>query len=80
MKRLMILMLVLVLVGCTYLKPSDTVLIDNQAGNAKAMNALVQVDPAVSPALKQWMKADYASWTWLSDVAHRRTPTTMPVR
>lgn len=75
----MVLMLVL-FAGCTYIKPSDANLIDAHCGNAKAMNAKVQADPTASPAVKQWMQADAASWQWMSDIAHRRTPTTQPVR
>jgi hypothetical protein len=72
---LMIVTLAAVLAGCTYIKPSDTNLIDDHLGNARAFSNQVQADPNVPPAVQQWIKADAASWQWFSDIAHRRTPT-----
>lgn len=84
MKRIaQVLLVVLVAValsGCTYVKPSDTNLIDDHLGNARAMSVQVLADPNVPPAVQQWIKADVASWQWFADVAHRRTPSTMPTR
>jgi hypothetical protein len=66
--------------GCTVFSASDTVLVDNHLGNAQAMNKLVQADANAAPAYKQWMQADTASWQWMADKAHRRTPTTLPTK
>jgi hypothetical protein len=78
---LSVMFFVLVLCGCTYIKPSDTLIIDDTLGNAVAMNKLAQADPAIPPAYKQWIQGDVAQWQWFSDKAHRRTtPTTMPVK
>jgi len=78
MRKIGLVCVLMLAAGCTYIKPSDTVLIDNHLGNAQAINKLVQADASVSPALKQWIQADTASWTWFSDIAHRRTPSMMP--
>ena len=66
--------------GCTYVKPSDQVLIDDHLGNARAMADRADADPTLAPAYKQWIRADAESWQWLSDIAHRRRPTTQPAR
>jgi hypothetical protein len=81
MKQLLVISFVVLLMsGCTFVKPSDANLIDDHLGNAQAMNALVQADPSVPPAVKQWIQNDVYSWQWFADIAHRRTPTTQPVR
>jgi hypothetical protein len=66
--------------GCTMVNSGDTLLIDDHLGNAQAMNNAIQGGDIDPNAVRQWIKADTASWQWFSDVAHHRTPTTMPVK
>lgn len=66
--------------GCTLIKPSDTVLIDERASNSRAMSNNVDANGIDPVAVKQYLRADAAAWQYFSDIAHRRTPTTQPVR
>lgn len=75
MKRCVCLMLVLlVLGGCSVVLPSHARLIDQHAGNAAAINAKVQADPTLPAEVKTWWAAEAQTWTYLSDWAHGRRP------
>jgi len=60
--------------GCSIVLPSHANLIDQHAGNAKAIAAKAQADPALPDYAKRWFKAEAESWTYMSDWAHGRKP------
>ena len=63
MKRaILCVLLVLLLVGCSYVKPSDRVVIHDHHLNAQAINAKVQVDEALPDYVKQWWAAEAKTW------------------
>lgn len=73
MKTFMLLSVVL-LGGCTIVRPFDQQLIDTQAANAKAYSGSVASDPKVPQDVQIWIAQDAAKWTSFSDWAHGRQP------
>lgn len=60
--------------GCVVVRPSDAQLLDQQAGNAAAINAKVQGDATVAPELRSWWASDATAWKAVADWANGRTP------
>ncbi len=70
----LILAVVALTAGCSFVLPSHANMIDEHAGNAKAISNLAKLDPNVPLAAKQWFAADANAWQYMSDWAHRRRP------
>ena len=62
MKRLLIVVLALLVAGCSYVTPSDRLVIHDHYLNAVAINAKVQVDPALPDYAKTWWGAEERTW------------------
>lgn len=70
----------LVITGCDFITPKTANWIDDNLGNAQAISAKAQDDAALPPYAKQWFAAEAKCWQDMSDIAHRRHPTTQPVK
>ena len=71
-----LLLLAVILGGCSLIAAKDTLAIDQVMGNAVAINAKVQADANLPIYVRQWWAEDANQWTYLSDWAHgkRATP------
>jgi len=81
MKRIVLILLLcaLLLGGCvSVVLPSHANIIDEHNGNAKAMNAAIQLDAALPEYVKKWWAAEAVTWQCLSDWAHGRAPEPKP--
>jgi hypothetical protein len=71
-------------VGCSVILPSHARALDDQAGNAVAVNTLVQ-GIAVPTAeewvsVKLWIMSDAKAWSHVAEWAHSREPAPIPAR
>ena len=78
MKLQILAVLVLLLAGCTFVRPNDATLIDTTAANARAYNAAVQADATIPAGVKTWIKSDAGQWTNFANWANGRPATTQP--
>ena len=71
-----VMLLALVVGGCSIILPSHANLIDQGAGNAVAWNAALQRDANLPGYIHRWAAADANQWQYLSAWAHgkRATP------
>lgn len=61
--------------GCSIITAQDALVIDDVAGNAKAISAKVQADANLPAYVKTWWAEDANQWTYMSDWAHGRRAT-----
>ena len=79
MKRAILLLLAAALLaiglsGCAVIDGQTRDLIDRQAILAKQVAENAQGQADCPPTLKEYLKADAASWQYFSDFAHNRHP------
>ena len=76
--RLMMLVAALTLTACTFVTPQNAALLDTKAANARAMAKVAAADATAPAYLKSYTASDADTWTFFSDWANRRAPTTQP--
>jgi len=65
--------------GCiSIVLPSHANAIQDSAGNAVAMNRIVQADTQVPQYVKTWMALDTFDWQYMADWSHGRHPDPLP--
>jgi hypothetical protein len=78
MRSLYLLALALTMTCCTFVRPQDAALIDSKAANARAMAKTAAADSAVPAYLKTYTQSEANTWSFFSDWANGRSPTTQP--
>ena len=68
------LLVVLLVVGCTYVSPADRAVISTTVGNAQEVNNRVQADANLPPWLREWHALDSNSWLYWKHIANQEKP------
>lgn len=86
--KVSLLLIAVLLGGCSMVTPSDQQIISANASNARAMDAstskytYIQVDSVgttqPAPYVNQWFKAEAKTWTWMENWSQSKPATTQP--